>query len=170
MTQVLRFADALRSTLPVTGYAAHYRLDTISSALSKLAKLDIWQAEANNVAPQTMLLQNPSHTVQTRSVATRALQPVARNALPVTSPRTHSNTTVNLQQHAGSPISSSSSSSVSSSSWAARFTVAASAAAEAAEAAHAERPAAESEWSVLNFYHLVDIADPDEVGCSCVNN
>jgi hypothetical protein len=35
-------------------------------------------------------------------------------------------------------------------------------AAQPAESA-AQHSAAENEWCVLNFYHLVDLADPDEV-------
>eukprot|EP00878_Enallax_costatus_P013237 GHUV01013838.1.p1 GENE.GHUV01013838.1~~GHUV01013838.1.p1 ORF type:complete len:497 (+),score=171.69 GHUV01013838.1:611-2101(+) len=111
-----------------------------------------------------MLLQAQSHTVQARSVATRALQPVARSALSSSVLKVHTAQASLLPHHAGSSVSSSSHSSRCSSSWSPRAAVTTSAAAEAAAAATAEQQAAvEGEWSVLNFYHLVDIADPDEM-------
>lgn len=113
-----------------------------------------------------MLLQAHSQTVQARSAATRALQPLPRTALPVSAPKSHTLSPCLLQQHASSPVSSCSPCSSSSSGWTARSAVTASAAAEAEAAAtadHQQQPAVEGEWSVLNFYHLVDIPDPDEV-------
>lgn len=166
LAQLVRFANLFRIALPVASLQLAFRLD--SCALQGLSSLSISTTTADTAATAAMLLQGPSHTVQAkaRPVSKRALQPVARIPLFSTALKTHT-TQASLRQQPGSSSGSSSShSSECSSGWSPRSAVTTSAAAEAAAAASAQQQqqqATEGEWSVLNFYHLVDISDPDEV-------